>query len=185
MRVNSKGFTLIELLMTLGLLGVVMIIIYSFFFTNLTTYEYAEDEIELQQNTQFTIEFLNRKLSEGKSILKAWDKNRLEISDITNKENTVKAFIIKTKENEYIFKILDTEDSGILKYGPVKKMSANLSEVEGQANMEISRYIDKIKIKGNESLENKINGLTIKLYPKKGNYSLSPIETTIYFRNHN
>lgn len=66
---HQKGFTLIELLVTLGLAGIIISIVMSFFIANLKSYETINVESELQYQSQYIINYMTNKILESKAIV--------------------------------------------------------------------------------------------------------------------
>ncbi|MCT4595177.1 MAG: prepilin-type N-terminal cleavage/methylation domain-containing protein [Anaeromicrobium sp.] len=95
---NNKGFTLIELLIVIGIMGVIITAIFSFFISNLKTFNRADDHIQAQNNAQAAMNIIigdiiggqglvrnenNRvvlKISDAKSITYDYDKDDQSIS---------------------------------------------------------------------------------------------------------
>ncbi|MGB4438577.1 MAG: prepilin-type N-terminal cleavage/methylation domain-containing protein [Sedimentibacter sp.] len=62
---DKRGFTLIELLVVLGLAGIVISVVMSFFIANYKNYERINNESELQYQSQFIINFMTNKILEA------------------------------------------------------------------------------------------------------------------------
>jgi len=62
---NKRGFTLIELLVVLGLAGIVITVVMSFFIANYKNYETINTESELQYQSQYMINFMTNKILEA------------------------------------------------------------------------------------------------------------------------
>ncbi|MBS4536192.1 prepilin-type N-terminal cleavage/methylation domain-containing protein [Clostridium sp. D2Q-14] len=191
MKSNNKGFTLIELLVSISLLSLIIISIFSFFLSNLNNFDKTENDIILHQNARSSIEFITDKVMESKGISKVWDDDRNDVSyNYQNGEEIfISAFLLDTCEyksdnhiyNKSIFTInkLKDEDIKKIKFGWVNDKYINTYyHYVVQANMEVSFYIDKIKLQKLNS-----NSINIVLYFKKDDYVIEPVETNIYFRN--
>lgn len=76
---NNKGFTLIELIVVLGLSGIVISIVISFFIANYKSYETINTESEVQYQSQFIINYITNKILEARSFDEA--DNKFEYSD--------------------------------------------------------------------------------------------------------
>lgn len=65
---DKRGFTLIELIVVLGLAGVVMSVVMSFFIANYKSYETINTESEVQYQSQFIINYMTNKILEAESF---------------------------------------------------------------------------------------------------------------------
>lgn len=68
MRNRREGFTLAELLVVLGLVGVVISIVMSFFIAGFSNYRTINDELELQFQSQYILNFMASRIIESKYI---------------------------------------------------------------------------------------------------------------------
>ncbi len=65
---DKRGFTLIELIIVLGLAGVVISVVMSFFIANYKSYETINTESEVQYQSQYIINYMTNKILEAKSF---------------------------------------------------------------------------------------------------------------------
>lgn len=65
---DKKGFTLIELIVVLGLAGIVISVVMSFFISNYRSYETINTESELQYQSQYIINFMTNKILEAEDF---------------------------------------------------------------------------------------------------------------------
>ncbi len=125
---NNKGFTLIELIVVLGLAGIVMSVVMSFFITNYKSYETINTESEVQYQSQYIINFMTNKILAAESFNKTGNKFIFEYA------GEITATFELDEENNKIKYTYDTEPPvDIGKY--VKKLiiepnGANISEVK-------------------------------------------------------
>lgn len=193
MKYSQKGFTLIELLLSLGLLGVVVLIVFSFLLTNINNYERNESEIELQQNVRTATEFITKEVVRAKVVLEVKNKDGIDVTnEFLNPDNNnsieIRSIVLSILEeekdnktyNRIMFDLVKDGEYNKLKYGYIQKKF-----ISNYTNMDVAFYIDKITAKPILDENNKEKGIILKLYPKKDEYSLAPVETSVYFRNHN
>lgn len=67
-RKNNDGFTLVELLVTLGLAGIIISIVMSFFISNLKSYQMINTQSELQYQSQYIVNYMTNKFLEASEI---------------------------------------------------------------------------------------------------------------------
>lgn len=65
---KREGFTLTELLVVLGLVGVVISIVMSFFIAGFNNYRTINDKLELQFQSQYILNFMSSRIIESKYI---------------------------------------------------------------------------------------------------------------------
>lgn len=186
MRCNQKGFTLVELLLSLGLLGVVVLIIFPFLISNLNNYKRNEVELTLQQNSRTATEFIFKELIDAKSIIAINDKKPNAFSNYSEIDIYSIVFSIVEEKNRYgyicnrkMFEIKGSEDGNKLTYGVIRK-----SFISNYTNMEVAFYIDKMKVKPIMDDYDRQIGIIFTLYLEKDGYSIMPVKSSVYFRNH-
>lgn len=119
---HQKGFTLIELIVTLGLAGIIISIVFSFFIMNIKSYETINTQSERQYQSQSAINFMTNKILEAEKFTK----------DETDVDNTVYKFEHST--NNFSFKL----DGEVLKF---------YKEVGGTTQtINVVSYVDTFKI---------------------------------------
>lgn len=101
---NNKGFTLIELIVVLGLAGIVISVVMSFFIANYKSYETINTESEVQYQSQYIINFMTNKILEAKSY-EGKTGNQFKFKYTDGKEATFE------KDNKTIKYTYDTEPS--------------------------------------------------------------------------
>lgn len=86
---QQKGFTLVELLVTLGLAGIIISTVMSFFIANIKNYQAINTSAELQYQSQYIINYMTNKLLEANDIISVNgnvdESGKKDISDITFK----------------------------------------------------------------------------------------------------
>lgn len=181
--IDDKGFTLIELLLTIGISSIVVILIFSFFMNNVKVFDILEDEMELQHQEQFVLDFMTERLMQCSDIKEVKDKDNNYVTN-TSQKTSIKRIVLNGiepsgKKGGYIFQLNYNDDrkSYDLKYGI---LSAEIN----YPNMEIANYIDKIEIEpvpANSSYS-KAKGIILHIYLKKDGRD-DEISTQITFRN--
>lgn len=86
---QQKGFTLVELLVTLGLAGIIISTVMSFFIANIKNYKAINTSAELQYQSQYIINYMTNKFLEANNIISVNsnvdESGKKDISDITFK----------------------------------------------------------------------------------------------------
>ncbi|MGH4118664.1 PilW family protein [Clostridium sp.] len=165
-RHKMKGFTLIEILITLAILGVVLSVIYTFFFNNYKTINKAQIEIEIQSEGEKVIEKISNvaiQCSEMKlTTLDSDDK-------IDNIDDSIE-FIVKERDESivtepYTFIVKETHTFTLI--------SDNRLCLDGVVLGQFIQYIACTKITNGVQIEIKLKNMDVE----------KSISTTIYFRN--
>jgi len=65
---DKRGFTLIELLVVLGLAGIVISVVMSFFIANYKSYNRLNTQSELQYQSQYMINYMTNKILEAENF---------------------------------------------------------------------------------------------------------------------
>lgn len=176
----NNGFTLIELLIVLALAGVIVSIIISILFTNINIFHKTDRDIELQQQGQFIIGFLEKKIIESCGTIYLEDMNGHVKHETYDKAN-IKKIIFKNipeAENEgYIFQL--SKDSKYntfnLKYG---------KGLSGTPTVEVGNYIEKIEVEPipSNKIYTEAKGLNLELsFDIDGQKKV--FKTQLFFRN--
>jgi len=158
---NKKGFTLIELLLTISIVGIVFISIFSFFIQNVKIYEKEDVNIELSQHGQFAIDFLFDSIFECNGIF------YLDPKEIKDEIITVNKVTFCKGYSNFTYRVSNNS----LKYD----------------NAEVANYIEKMDIKLmpgklKPSEYKKAKGISITLHLLKDNQKYK-INNQINFRN--
>lgn len=176
----NKGFTIIELLIALSLASVVVSIVFSILIANINMFHRTDNDIELQQQGQFIIGFLEEKIMESEKIIYLEDMSNI-VKHNTNEKINMKKIIFKNSPNSekagYIFYLSKDPayNSYNLKYG---------IGLSGAATVEVGNYIESIQIMPIPSHSNysEAKGITIILYLNVDGQKKS-FTTQLCFRN--
>ncbi len=176
----SNGFTLIELIITLALAGIIITIIYSFFFSSITMFHRNDKDIELQQQGQFIIGFLEEKIIESCGITYLQDMNG-HVKNETNEVINLKKIIFKNipgaSDKGFVFQLSKEPNFNTysLKYG------VGLS---GTPTIEAGNYIEKIQVRPipSDKIYIEAKGLDLKIFFYFDGQKKS-FETQFFFRN--
>lgn len=104
MKVNRRGLTLVELLLTLGLAAMVIQVLFSIFFVSDTSYSISTNKGFAQQEVRFIGDFISTELKYVSDISKDETSFSENYYSLSIKENDRVKFLIKTTENEVIYK---------------------------------------------------------------------------------
>ncbi|MGF7056992.1 PilW family protein [Brassicibacter mesophilus] len=176
----NKGFTIIELLISIALTGVVVSLIFSILIINSNMFYEADNDIELQQQGQFIIGFIEDKMIEASQVIYLEDMRRVAKQN-TNEKVMLRKIIVKNHPNKtdkgYIFQL--SKDTGTntynLKYG---------IGLYGSATVEAGNYIEKIEVEPIPFNKTYVeaDGVTIILYLDV-NGQKKTLKSKICFRN--
>lgn len=169
---NIKGFTLVELLVVLGLGSIILTMVFSFFMNNLKSFDRSEDELDLQYNSQYAMDYITEIANQAKGI------SYIESIDYTNMTASNEAVSI----NQITFVVEYSDES-------TGNVSFSIDSSQNQLNSSdsvnsIANYIEEIIVTpwNNESF-NQTSGVILRIkLTKRGSDKL--IESQINFRNH-
>lgn len=172
---NTKGFTLIELIVVLGLSGIVISVVMSFFIANYKSYETINTDTELQYQSQYIINFMTNKILEANQIVSVNKNSDIDLK--TEKEiNFISFQYGKDTTKCYNFKVENNQ----LYYGD--------DDIDGAASSAIGGSFDELKLKitplDNDTSFKYTNSIKIALKLKKRNNEYNA-EQIIYMRNSN
>ncbi|MBF8982646.1 prepilin-type N-terminal cleavage/methylation domain-containing protein [Lutibacter sp. B2] len=194
---NNQGFTLIELLVALGIMGIVISAIFSFFIFNYKTFLRADKQVEVQYEAQIAMNELIDRVIDVQKIVKI----EPEIED--EQWHNINKIIFKTEyiddhNKEWVRLIqFDYNDNSIdnkLNRGQSKRLK------ESNENAIISRMLNKIttneyalniikfqvKLIGSPSYSgenyNECKGICVRIISTVKNTEVK-LENEIYFRN--
>lgn len=169
---GKRGFTLVELLVTLGLAGIVITVVMSFFISNLKNYETINTESELQYQSQYIINYLTNKILESKKIVSV-NKNSDYLDNLSEENIEYISFQYGDDDTEcYNFKVENDE------------ISFGKGEVDGAADAAFGSYVEELKM---TPLDGSFEDTTsVKIYLKlRKNVNSDPYEAEqiVYMRN--
>lgn len=175
----DKGFTLIEILISLALAGIIISIILSMLGSNVSIFHDNDKDIELQQQGQFIISFLEEKIIESCGITYIQDENGVIKSETNDKVNLKKIIVKNSPEatdNGYIFQLSKASDNTYnLKYG---------IGLFGSASVEVGNYIEKIEVEPFplEKIYTEARGINLTIYLRFDRQN-KVYSTQFFFRN--
>ncbi|WP_225624098.1 PilW family protein [Thermoanaerobacterium thermosaccharolyticum] len=70
---NNKGITLVELLVTLALLGIVISIYSSLYYSGYKSYKSTQDNIDIEQNVRYAMNYIINQIDKGPSSINIID----------------------------------------------------------------------------------------------------------------
>lgn len=129
---NEKGVTLVELLVTLGIMGIVLSAIFTFFLFNYRSFIRSEDQVEAQYQAQIAMNEL--------------------IENVIGAEGIAIAELQNTGENKYLVKTI------VFKIYEESEDEDSFIKVEYK-NQRLYRT-DKVNISASEDIKNKYKGDT-------------------------
>lgn len=172
MKENKKGFTLVELLVTIGIMGFIMSLAFSFFIINLNNYTRINNESTLHFHSQYILNFVSDKIMESKNV-ELIRSGTLDLKNSGTKYSISKISLRygDQENNCYIFEVRNN----IIYYGN--------SVPTGRANDELGRYVSELKVepypKGNKFAETGALKITLCLIRNGQQYEAEQI---IYMR---
>lgn len=177
---NIKGFTLIEVILSLAFAGIIFSIITAILKLNIVNFYDNDSDIEIQQQAQFIIGFIEDKVMESCGIHYIQDMNG-HLKNNSTDLIELKKVIFKNSQSDdhkgYIFQLSKDLKSNTynLKYG------AGLS---GTATVEVGNYIKKIEAKPypNDEIFTEAKGIDLKLHFFHNERS-KVFRILLYFRN--
>lgn len=169
---REKGFTLIELLVTLGLSGIIISIVMSFFIMNLKNYESISNDTELQFQALYILNFMTNKIIGSKNIeLIKGDRNFMD--ENTEQEISKISFRYgETNNHCYVFSVGSN------------KINYYNGYYDSNYKDELGVYVKKLYV---EPLNNKkfqdADTIIIRIALEKNNLNYEA-KQTIHMRNH-
>lgn len=183
MNKQRTGFTLIELLVTLGILGLMITALFSFFIGNVDFFKTTSDNIDIQQHGQFCMNYIVDEIIVTRDIKSNIPLNESNYS--VDKKN-IKSILFKITSDE---QLLELEEGLFYNYTGFKYDNDCVYQIFYLDNKKIDKefsianYVNDINYEF-IFIENKITGVRINLTLIKGNKQKN-IENQVKFRNIN
>lgn len=188
-KLDNQGVTLIELLLVLAIAGIVMSSVMSFLITNIRTFDMMENDIELQQQGQFAMDFMTERIIEAIEIEGIWiapnhsvinNSSKYDIEMIVFKTLDFKTGSGSTKDR-YVFRLKDNN----LKIGTISKTSeTTYNTAKSKATIEVANYINEIEVQPipSDALYKDARGIRLTIKLKKDKHQQT-ISNQFFFRN--
>ncbi|SCG83298.1 hypothetical protein DW1_1728 [Proteiniborus sp. DW1] len=180
-RISNRGFTLIELIISLALTGIILSIILSILISNISMFHINDKDIELQQQSQFIIGFLEDKIIESIGITYLQDDNGITKHETNEKVNLKKVIfknIPEADDEGYIFQLSKDPSHNYynLKYG---------EGLSGVSTVEVGNYIEKIEVEPIhvDNIYTEAKGLALEILFNI-NGKKKAFRTQLFFRNY-
>jgi len=136
---NHAGFTLIEIMLSLGIIGIILLMLFPLFSISIQIFQKTDDSAELQYQGQFAMNFMGNKIMEAASIEAIFnDKNKNITADIPTE---------KIRISKVVFATTKLEDKNELSIFEVKydKLFYGLADSPYKpATTEVAAYIKEI-----------------------------------------
>lgn len=160
---NNNGFTLVELLVTLGLVGIIVSLVMSFFIANIKSYKNINNDTELQYQSQYILNYMTNKVLEAKKVKNSNPESGNNISKIS--------FQYGTEDQCYNFEVKDHK----ILYG--KGTSDSVPDINLGSDVE---RLDINSLTGGDLLDAKSIEIVLKLKNNNREYEAKQV---IYMRN--
>ncbi|MGB9779464.1 PilW family protein [Caldanaerobacter sp.] len=107
---KEGGFTLIELIVTLAILGIVLSVYSSLYYSGYKSFESTESSVEVEQNVRFAMNYIMSQLNKGPDEVVILNGGKgLQINWKDSSANTVKSVIIKLDEKKHTLYLDDNK----------------------------------------------------------------------------
>lgn len=139
----KNGFTTIELLVTMPIFSILVLLIFTSTTSNMNIIKNIEAEVELQQQAQFILDFMEEKIIQSTGVIYLQDSSGFQKHN-TNEEVSLLKIIFKNSPDHtdkgYIFALVKDPNNDYynLKYGV---------GTIGGASDEVGNFIQSIEIK--------------------------------------
>lgn len=164
MKRNKKGVTLIELIIVLSILGVIVAIVFTMFFSNKKTLNLVEIKSDLQY--------------EAKSVMESISKYAMESMDFSYEKQGVSNSV-----DVIIFEMLPDSDLDIAKViFDIKDKDIFLSSLDKKGNTIINNKVLSNKVKRLEIIKESNDSINLELTVEEKDISYS-LKDNYYFRN--
>ncbi len=178
---KNSGFTLVELLVVIGIAGIITLMIISFFIMNFKTYYKVGNNVELQYQGQFAIDYIGERIMEANTIKEIYDTNRKKINLSSTTDKVINVSKIALKRNYPIFedKTERMLDIDIFEVKNKKLFHSPAKLLQSSAKTEIAAYIEGIGVKPFPENKNfaETKALQIYINLKKENETVQVVNT--------
>lgn len=107
---KEGGFTLIELIVTLAILGIVISVYSSLYYSGYKSFESTESSVEVEQNVRFAMNYIMSQLNKGPDEVIILNGGKgLQINWKDSSANIVKSVIIKLDEKKHTLYLDDNK----------------------------------------------------------------------------
>ena len=101
---NNKGFTLIELLVSIAIFGIVIAAVFGFMISGTRSYSHINSTVDLQTNSQLTMNFLEEYLIDCDEAFYNNDSDTIYIINKAAPDNIVYIFKYDNSQNSILFR---------------------------------------------------------------------------------
>lgn len=88
----NKGYTLIELLVTLAIIGIVLSIYSTLYYSSYKSYVSTQKNIDIEQNVRYAMTYITNQINQNSNgiILSNFDNNIAHSITVINKDGNIK-----------------------------------------------------------------------------------------------
>lgn len=138
----NNGFTIIELLVTMPIIGILVLLVFTSTASNMNIIKNVDNEVELQQQAQFIFDFIEEKIIQSTGIIYLQDLKGIQKHNSNEKVSILKIIFKNTSDHidkGYIFALTKDPQNDFynLKYG-IGTM--------GGASDEVGNFIKSIEV---------------------------------------
>lgn len=173
MKYAKKGITLVEIIIVLALLGTVMLVISSFFFSSYKVLNRESNEIDFHREGERAINYIIKEARLSEGIKEIVSNPQVDISKDKTAANITKLVLDQGGSEENGFEVIDNEEGKQLNYYTRNSDGTKMK-------VELSDSIQSIEIISDKELKEALS-IKIKLTMTKGRNPV--IESGVYFRN--
>lgn len=165
---NSKGYTLVELILVFSICGMIITAIGSHLINNYKFFLKGENQINVQNELQTSINSITNKIMESSGIFEVADLNNHSIIDESTKER-IKRISFSVSNGDVVVEHDNANKILYMKVGSNEKV-------------QIGELIENILVQPLNSTYKNSSGIKIELIGNKGDYTVT-VNNAVYFRN--